>query len=1283
MSSDHFSRLKEVLLDLADLSETERIAYLDDTCQNQPALRAEIESILRHETDGSSLALSAAAHALHVRSPGEDVGTAAADELIGRTLAHYTVIDRIGEGGMGTVYRAADTKLGRHVALKVLPEEFAADATRLERFQQEARSVAALNHPNIVTLHSVEEVDGIHLLTMELVEGLSLDRLLPDSGFELQKFLDIAIPFADALWAAHEKDLVHRDLKPANLMLTHEGRVKVLDFGLARVVNESAPDVSVEARSVIDGGQAATEREAPDHPDDTRGSGGPPLTHVGAVLGTIPYMAPEQLRGETADARSDLFALGVVLYELVTGSHPFGGGGTSETVAAILRGEPQPPGERRPDVPPRLDRIITRCMATDAAHRYQSARDVRNDLEDAQREIEWGHRSASASSGDAGSVATRPGPSTGAAFTAYRESRIAEWTKPRYRLDREFVELTLLVDQGEETASGRWSAQTKRYRDLGELLDAIEDPALVVLGPPGCGKSTLLRRLELDVSQRALRGEDDRLTFFIPLNQYRGPTPGEPPPHPEVWLRGRWSARHPELPPLEEALRGGRMLLLLDALNEMPMESVADLRNTVLVWKTFLERLVTDHPGNRVVFSCRALDYSAPLSTSTLRVPQVVVEPLTDEQVEQFLLKQSPEKGKAIWRELRNTPQLALMRSPFFLALLVDHVDATGEVPKGRAGLFTGFVRQSLRREMERDNPLFAPDRLLTERDVRRVTQWRWKSDWELPERGVLVPKLVDLAFGMQDRSADGGASQVRIDLDEALDLLEDERDEDIVRAGVAISVLDEDTAQGEILFVHQLTQEYFAARHLAVTPEPGHVRTEWEAPKIIPPLVEVLESLGPGETLPALETTGWEETALLAGAMAADPDAFVRGLMGTRLELAGQCAVQPEVHARLSPDLLGELRSALVERSRAPGAELRARIAGGLALGPLGDPRFDRRTGPDGDYLLPPMVEIAGGYYSIGENEPFEYMGVIDRDHVPRHEVKIEPLMLGRFPVTNAEWAAFMQAGGYEDERWWATPASRRWWSGAGTADSARSNLRHWWERLTPAKLDELLESGQWTEDIYERWKTRLAMDEAELEEHLLEQYPGGKLRAPGAWDDDRFTNPAQPVVGVSWFEALAYTRWLSAQTGAEYRLPTEAEWEAATRGRDARSYAWGDGFDPLRCNSAPTRVGRPTPVGVFPDGDTPEGLSDLTGNVNEWTVSHFGTGAEAEVRYPYLAGDGREDLSAGSDVLRVLRGGSAHSDPVVLHSAVRHGNRPGSRSYEAGFRVASSGSSRVTSRA
>jgi TolB-like protein/Tfp pilus assembly protein PilF len=276
----------------------------------------------------------------------------------GTRLGTYEIVGPLGAGGMGEVYRAKDLRLGREVAVKVLPAEVASRPERLARFEREARTVAGLNHPNIVTLHSVEDEEGIPFITMELVEGETLSDLVTPGGLPLFRILELAIPLADALVAAHERGVIHRDLKPGNVMVTREGRVKVLDFGLARFA----------------------ENDAPGQPQSLAATAESPLSVEGQVLGTVPYMAPEQLRGEAAGARTDLFALGIILYELATGRRPFAGGTAVDTTSAILRDMPEPLTRARPDLPGELELIVGRCLEKDPDLRYPTATELLADL---------------------------------------------------------------------------------------------------------------------------------------------------------------------------------------------------------------------------------------------------------------------------------------------------------------------------------------------------------------------------------------------------------------------------------------------------------------------------------------------------------------------------------------------------------------------------------------------------------------------------------------------------------------------------------------------------------------------------------------------------------------------------------------------------------------------------------------------------------------------------------------------------------------------------------------
>jgi serine/threonine protein kinase/Tfp pilus assembly protein PilF len=285
----------------------------------------------------------------------------------GTRLGHFEIIAPIGSGGMGEVYRARDTKLRRDVALKILPAQVSSDPERFARFEHEARTVAGLSHPNIVVLHAMEEDGGIHFLTMELVDGEALDRQVGADGLPVARVIELGIAVADALTAAHERGVVHRDLKPANVMLGRDGRVKVLDFGLAKLA-ETAPATDLS--------QVATVAA--------------PISEAGSVVGTVPYMAPEQIRGDAVDTRTDLFALGVMLYELATGRRPFQGRTAADISSAILRDEPEPLTRLRGNLPGDFERIVSRCLEKNPRERFQTALDIANELRRLRKDLERG-----------------------------------------------------------------------------------------------------------------------------------------------------------------------------------------------------------------------------------------------------------------------------------------------------------------------------------------------------------------------------------------------------------------------------------------------------------------------------------------------------------------------------------------------------------------------------------------------------------------------------------------------------------------------------------------------------------------------------------------------------------------------------------------------------------------------------------------------------------------------------------------------------------------------------
>jgi serine/threonine protein kinase len=283
------------------------------------------------------------------------------------TISHYRIVSKIGAGGMGEVYLAEDTKLDRQVALKILPQEFAEDSDRMNRFVREAKSASALNHPNIITIHEIGEVEGTHFIASEYIQGETLHNRLRQSPLDLKTTLDIAIQVASALNTAHRAGIIHRDIKPENVMIRPDGLVKILDFGIAKLSVKKAEPTDEEAATALK----------------------PQGTSPGVIIGTANYMSPEQARGKEVSAQSDIFSFGIVLYEMVTGQRAFTGENAVDVIGAILHKEPTPLNQLAPELPHEIERIINKTLRKDPDVRYQTAGDLLTDLKDAKQELEF------------------------------------------------------------------------------------------------------------------------------------------------------------------------------------------------------------------------------------------------------------------------------------------------------------------------------------------------------------------------------------------------------------------------------------------------------------------------------------------------------------------------------------------------------------------------------------------------------------------------------------------------------------------------------------------------------------------------------------------------------------------------------------------------------------------------------------------------------------------------------------------------------------------------------
>ena len=359
MTPERYRQIGELYHAALEVDADERATFLARACASDAELRREVESLVSsHEQAADFIA----APALEVAA--EMLAESEADALTGQTIARYRVLSLVGAGAMGRVYSAEDEELGRRVALKLLPGCFTNDKNQVRRFRREARAASALNHPNIVTIHEIGQTDSGHFIATEFIDGETLREHMTSTRMTISEVLDVAAQVASALQAAHEGGIVHRDVKPENIMLRRDGIAKVLDFGLAKL---ALPQVGAEAlaQSLV-------------------------KTNPGIIMGTVSYMSPEQARGQEVDARTDIWSLCVVLYEMIAGRAPYEGQTTSDVIVSILEREPPPLVNYSPEAPTGLERIVRRCLEKDRGRRYQSAKDLLKDLKNLQREIDSG-----------------------------------------------------------------------------------------------------------------------------------------------------------------------------------------------------------------------------------------------------------------------------------------------------------------------------------------------------------------------------------------------------------------------------------------------------------------------------------------------------------------------------------------------------------------------------------------------------------------------------------------------------------------------------------------------------------------------------------------------------------------------------------------------------------------------------------------------------------------------------------------------------------------------------
>lgn len=415
MTAERWQQIDQLLDAALELPSAERAAYLDQACSNDSELRRKVESLLRSEEEAKSFieapAAAFAAEMLIEKDYNTQIGSSQPDSSqsrisqSGRQIQHYRILSLLGAGGMGEVWLAEDIRLGRKLALKFLHEKFASDLDRIRRFEQEGRAISVLNHPNILTIYEIGHIENTLFIVIEYIEGQTLRQRMKAGRMKLMEAIDVARQVASALNAAHAAGIIHRDIKPENIMLRPDGLVKVLDFGLAKLT-ERGREGKTERQEEANAHQASLSPSV---------SHSPTLTQPGMVMGTASYMSPEQVRGLEADARSDLFCLGVVLYEILAGTRPFTGATMADVMAAVLSKEPEPLTDFAPEMPLQLESIINRALRKNPDERYQTAKELLNDLDSLKQEL-----------GSEGHLSRRQIQTKGAVFGAIkRHKRIA------------------------------------------------------------------------------------------------------------------------------------------------------------------------------------------------------------------------------------------------------------------------------------------------------------------------------------------------------------------------------------------------------------------------------------------------------------------------------------------------------------------------------------------------------------------------------------------------------------------------------------------------------------------------------------------------------------------------------------------------------------------------------------------------------------------------------------------------------------------------------------------
>ncbi len=772
------------------------------------------------------------------------------------------------------------------------------------------------------------------------------------------------------------------------------------------------------------------------------------------------------------------------------------------------------------------------------------------------------------------------------------------------------------------------SAGGETIQDIRDVILERKIPRLVIVGEPGAGKTTTLRRLELDLARDRLRDRiSGRLPFFVNLYSFVGD------PSPSEFLRSQWVNKPMAF---DDALKQGQICFLLDGLNQMPFD---DREQRIMQWANWLSTQLGE--GNWAVFATRP--WAA--NEAHLDLPQIRVQNLDPKRMQEYFRLRLPEHADELWQDFEQRLRSPddrferLVGNPFMLSLLVERCAAGKHLTSNRAELMEDLAERLLERELGNENR--QPVKLTTHRDQSRQDALR-------------ALQLV----GLETQKDRQGNRIERITAEEVLAARGQTAfltAAEFFKLAMDATVL-EPAQEGDsaIVFRHHLLQEYFAAKELL---------EQFRAHKDIAERWRIQERVWQSLRL----RTGWEEVVKMTAALAgADAQRFITLVAQDNLSLAGLCLAEVGVDAPDLQALVKRMRAALDQRQHARTIHLRARVAAGLALGAIGHPdllprQFDFE-GRKVWAILPPLEPVRAGEFLFGTAPGKSKFA---DEFTTERRVPLDAFHIGRYPVTNAEYRFFIDDDGYKDknDRWWSD-AGREWKKGG--ADAHKDAQEDWFQYVIWLKSQDLQELGKKDRRyiVYRAaYQELLQLSEDQLKERAARVFQRS-LDRPAFWDDPELSSLARPVVGVNWYEADAYCRWLSAVTRIAFQLPSEREWEKAARGERGNEYPWGNKFKSSRCNTIEGDLRMTTPVGLYTNGISPFKIFDASGNVWEWTSSWY-------EKYP----GGNESKEFGKK-FRVLRGGAWDDNRGPARCACRCRYVPGHFSRPVGFRVRSPGS-------